>query len=214
MTISEESSPVTTFTASDVEILEREALYQRFLRIDKLTLRHKLYEGCWSEPIVRELFIRDQAVFVLLFDPLLDTVTLVEQFRVGALTDDKSPWLLELVAGMVEIGESNADVAIREAMEEAGAEILDLEPICQYHVSPGGSQEYVHVFCGKVDSALLGGIHGLPEEGENIKVVTLDREEAYRWVVNGRINNAATIIALQWLALNHSRIRDQWLAKE
>lgn len=202
------------FFAKDVEVLEKETVYKRFFRVDKLTLRHKLYEGGWSEPIVRELFIRDQAVFVLLFDPLRDTVTLVEQFRVGALTDEVSPWLLELVAGMVEAGESITDVAKREAVEEADAEILDLEPICQYHVSPGGSQEYVHVFCGKVDSSNLGGIHGLPEEGENIKVVTLDRQDAHRMIVNGTINNAATIIALQWLALNHSRIRQQWLTKD
>lgn len=209
----DQSSADTVFSVDDVEVLSRETVFKRFLRIDTLTLRHKLYEGGWNEPLVRELFVRDQAVFVLLFDPWLDTVTLVEQFRVGALNDGVSPWLLELVAGMLEAGESNTDVAKREAMEEAGAEILDLEPICQYHVSPGGSQEYVHVFCGKVDSSKLGGIHGLPEEGENIKVVVLDREDAYRLVVNGRINNAATIIALQWLALNHSRIREQWLTK-
>ncbi len=198
------------FTANDIDILERTTVYQRFFRVDQVKLRHKLYEGGWSEPLLRELFVRDDAVFVLLFDPAADKVILVEQFRIGAMDDARSPWLLELVAGMVESGETYTDVAKREAVEEAGAEILDLEPICQYHVSPGGSKEYVQLFCGRVDASHIGGIHGLAEEGENIKVITLDREHAYRAVLEGKINNAATIIALQWLQLNHRRIQTQW----
>lgn len=203
--------PENQFTSEDVDILEQATVYQRFFRIDKFTLRHKLFEGGWSQPIERELFIRDEAVFVLLYDPNRDRVALVEQFRIGALQDAVSPWLVELVAGMVEQGESTTEVAMREAQEEAGADILDLEPICQYHVSPGGSREYMHVFCGKVDASTLSGIHGLVDEGENIKVVTLDREQAYQAVVSGRINNAATIIAIQWLQLNLALIQDKWL---
>ncbi|MEH6650786.1 MAG: NUDIX domain-containing protein [Motiliproteus sp.] len=195
------------FDQTDVELLQRERAFDGFFKLDRLQLRHALFDGGWSEPITRELFVRDDAVCVLPYDPGADAVLLIEQFRVGALDDQRSPWLLELVAGIVEPGETPADVAHREADEEAGAKLLALEPICHYHVSPGGSNETIHLLCGLIDSRGLGGHYGLAHEGEDIRAMVVSREQAYRAVTDGTINNAATIMALQWLQLNHLRLQ-------
>lgn len=195
------------FDQGSVELLQRERAFDGFFKLDRLQLRHALFDGGWSEPITRELFVRDDAVCVLPYDPGADTVLLIEQFRVGALEDQRSPWLLELVAGIVEPGETPADVAHREADEEAGAKLLALASICSYHVSPGGSKEMIHLLCGLIDSCELGGHYGLAHEGEDIRAMVVSREQAYQAVCDGVINNAATIMALQWLQLNHQRLQ-------
>ncbi|MFT6914530.1 MAG: ADP-ribose pyrophosphatase [Motiliproteus sp.] len=200
----------STFSRDDVELLKRERVFDGFFKLDRVHLRHRRFEGGWSEPLVRELFIRDDAVCVLPYDPISDCVLLIEQFRVGALLDERSPWLFELVAGIVEPGESVTDVAHREMEEEAGAKLLALEPICRCHVSPGGSQEAIQLFCGLIQSEGLGGLHGLAHEGEDIRATVMSRQEAHQALLDGVINNAGTIMALQWLALNHRRLREQW----
>lgn len=169
-----------------------------------------MFDGGWSNPLTRELFIRDDAVCLLPYDPVRDQVLLIEQFRIGALQDARSPWLLELVAGIVEPGETVEQVAQREAQEEAGLAVQRLEPICCYHVSPGGSQEQIHLLCGQIDSYNQGGIFGLADEGEDIRALVVSREAAFAAVTEGRINNAATLIALQWLQLNHQRLKQTW----
>ena len=141
-----------TFTKTDMELLKRERVYDGFFKLDRLQLRHRLFDGGWSPPFSRELFVRDEVVCILPYDPVADTVLLIEQFRVGALDDDRSPWLMELIAGIVEPGETIEAVVHREADEEAGATLLALEPVCKTIVSPGGSQETAHIFCGRIDS--------------------------------------------------------------
>jgi ADP-ribose pyrophosphatase len=149
-------------------------------------------------------------VAVLPYDPLTGSVVLIEQFRAGAIDDADGPWLIESVAGVIETGESEADVALREAEEEAGCRITDLESISRYYVSPGGTTEHCSLFCGIVDSQGIGGVHGLPQEHEDIRVMVVDSSEAYAWVRDGKIRSSATIIALQWLELNETRIIEKY----
>ena len=195
------------YTRADVEITKTEVVYKGFFRMEKLHLRHKTFAGEWTPIFTREMFERGEAVCVLLFDPAADAVVLTEQFRPGALGDEHSPWLLELVAGMVEDGETYEDVARRESIEEANCSINELIPICRYWVSPGGTSERVQIFCALTNSLGLGGIHGLAEEHEDIRVHVLPTDEAFTLMNDGIINNAATIIALQWLQLNKQRLR-------
>lgn len=200
------------FSHDDVELIERELLYQGFFRLERLTLRHRLFAGGWSEPVRRELLVRRPAVALLPYDPQRDEVVLIEEFRVGALERGQpSPWLIELVAGITEEGEEIELTARREAREEAGLELLDLLPIADYLSSAGGSDERLHLFCGRVDSSKAGGIHGVDHESEDILVRAVPRATAYEWVEQGLIRNAATLVALQWLQLNQSRLREQWL---
>ncbi len=175
-------------------------------------LRHRLFDGRMSGIMTRELFERGRAAAVLPYDPVRDEVVLLEQFRVGALQAPGGPWLLEIVAGIIEEGESAEAVVHREAEEEAGCRLTALEFICDYHVSPGGTSERLSLFCGRVDAVGIGGLHGLADEHEDIRVSTAPFEQAYAWIRDGTIDSASPIIALQWLALNRDRLRAEWSA--
>lgn len=193
-----------TYQHNDVEIVSRERVFQGFFAVDKLTLKHKRFAGDWSPPFSRELFCRGRAVGVLLHDPARGQLVLVEQFRVGLLDNTRqSPWVLELVAGIIDDGESSQQVAAREVQEETGLQVNDLQFICEYYNSPGGSDECISVFYGQVDASLADGIHGLAEENEDIKVVVLPVADALAALQAGKINNAMAIIALQWFQLHY-----------
>jgi ADP-ribose pyrophosphatase len=197
-------------TPSTVEIVERESCYKGFYRLDRVRLRHELFAGGMSREISRELFVRHDAVCVLPYDPQRDEVVLIEQFRVGAMGKSANPWLVELVAGLIDKDEQPEEVAHREAQEEAGLVFAALWPMTKYFPSPGGSDEFVHLFLGRCDSTGAGGLHGLLEEAEDIRVKTWAFEDALQAVRDGRICNAASIIALQWLALNRDEVRGLW----
>lgn len=192
------------------EILARETAYQGFFRLERCRLRHELFGGGHSRPLTRELFQRGHAVGVLPYDPRRDEVVLIEQFRVGALEFPGGPWLLETVAGMIEPGETPEDVARREAREETGCELRELARIAHYLSSPGGSSEEVTVYCGHTDTAGLGGVHGNPEEGEDIRVLVIKLDQALQLLERGRIAAALPIIALQWLAAHRDALRRRW----
>ena len=147
---------------------------------------------------------------VLLFDPADNKIVLVRQFRIGAINDEASPWLLELVAGMVGNNEELEDVARRETQEESNCQIIELIKICDYYSSPGVSDEKVTLFCGKVDASNAGGIYRLAEENEDIEVVVMSYDDAQEALNSGAINNAMSIIALQWLAFNKKTLQDAW----
>lgn len=194
-----------------VEVESRTVCFQGFFRIEKFRLRHALFAGGISQTISRELFERGQAVAVLPYDPVLDRVVLIEQFRIGALHDPQGAWLTEIVAGMIAAGETPESVARREAQEEAGCVMEELMPICRFYPSPGGCSESIMLFCGRVEADSIGGIYGLADENEDIRVFTAGFVEAMAWIESGRINSAAPIMALQWLALNKNKVRKMWL---
>ena len=196
--------------ADGVELLGKSQRYSGFFRINGYRLRHRLFAGGWSGVIEREVFERGHAVGVLPYDPVADSIVLIEQFRIGALIAGMSPWLIEVVAGIIEEGEAPEEVARRETLEEAGLEIRALMPMCRYLVSPGGSSESVLLYCGRVDSRGAGGIHGLAEEHEDIRVDRVAYEEAMHLLEEGRVTNSVSLIALQWLALHRDRVRAAW----
>ena len=184
-------------------------LFEKYFRLDEYSITHELFGGGSSPVFTREIFERGVVVAVLPFDPQRGKVVLIEQFRAGAIDDADGPWLIECVAGVIDAGESEEQVALRESHEEAGCTISKLETISRYYVSPGGTTEHCSLFCGIVDSEGVGGIHGLPHEHEDIRVMVIDAVQAYAWVREGRIRSSASIIALQWLELNEARLRKQ-----
>ena len=191
-----------------VDIVDKSVAYDGFFKLERYQIRHSLFNGGMSEVISRELFERGHAVAVLPYDPQRDEVVLLEQFRIGALGRTKGPWLTEIVAGMIEPGESAREVAEREAMEEAGCRLLELIPILNYYVSPGGTSETIQLYCGRVDaSAVSEGIYGLQHEQEDIRVIKVSFDQAVAWLKSGRIDSAAPIIALQWLMMNREKLR-------
>jgi ADP-ribose pyrophosphatase len=195
----------------DYRILKHEIAYQGFFRMDRYQLEHQLYAGGWGSPLTRELFERGHAAAVLPYDPELDAVVFLEQFRIGALQAPGGPWLMEIVAGIIEPGELPEEVIGRECKEEAGLELGEAEFICDFLVSPGGTSERIALYCGRVDAAEAGGVHGLVEEGEDIRVTRVAYAEACELLTTGRLNSASVIMAMQWLMMNRERIRAEWV---
>lgn len=190
------------FDHDDVKIIKEETVYQGFFTMKKYRLQHQQFAGGMSREIDREILYRGTSVAVLLYDKDADKVVLIEQFRVGALEDPKTPWLLEIVAGMSEANELPEEVAIRETREEVGYSVGELIPICDFYPSPGGTSELCKIYLALIDSNEIDLSHESPEHDEDIRVHLLNRTVAYEKLATGAINNSAAIIALQWLELN------------
>ena len=194
-----------------VEVITQKLVYDGFFRIDAYTLRHHTYDGGWSPELRVELLERGQTAVVLPYDPERDSVVLIEQFRIGAYACGLEPWLTETIAGTREDGEPAEDTVHREADEEAGCVITKLEPIGTFLLSPGVCSEACAMFVGRVDSQGVGGIHGLAEEGEDIRVSVVAADEAMARVLGGEIPSVYGAIPMLWLGLNRERLRSQWL---
>lgn len=206
---------VLQYSIKDISISNLEVKYKGFFEINEYQFTHKLFSGKQSSSIKREVFERGDAVVVLPYDVKHDKVLLIEQFRPGAIRpcrvmENGTPWQLEFIAGMFGKNESPVEVAIREAKEEANIDINanNLTPIMQYLSSPGGMSECIHLYLALIDSKQVdaGSVHGLDEEGEDILLHLVGREEALSLLAQGKITNAATIIGLQWLALNYQTL--------
>ena len=208
--MTQKNQSIVTYGKNDVEIIARETLYSGFFSIDLYRFRHRLFNGEMSGEVRREIFERGHAAVLLPFDPVRDEVVLVEQIRIAAYDASESPWLMEMVAGMIEEGESPEDVARREAVEEAGLDVRRVKPMLSYLASPGGTSERLTILVGEVDASTAQGIHGLADENEDIRVHVVSREQAYQWVEEGKIDNAASVIALQWLQLHYQALRNEW----
>jgi len=193
-----------------LEILARDTAYDGFLRVDRYRLRHSLYAGGWSRELVRERVERLRAAAILLYDPDLDQVVMVEQFRIGAHEAGEGAWLLEIVGGYVPPEELPEAVARREAVEEAGCAVGEIEPIGEFYLSPGTSVERISLYCGRVRAPAGGAVHGLDHEGEDIRVEVLPADAAIAELFSGRVNSTTAIVALQWLAAHRAGLRARW----
>jgi ADP-ribose pyrophosphatase len=198
------------FAAKDVEIHGERTVFHGFFTMKSYQFRHRLFQGGWSDLVTREIFERGDAVVVLPFNPHTDEVVLIEQFRFGAMRSSATPWLLEAVAGMFGPDEQPEQVARREAAEEAGLSLGRMIPLLSYLSSPGGTTERIHLYLGELTGPVETGVFGLAEEHEDIKVHVMQRQQAVDLLNAGKIDNAATVIALQWLSLQLESVRQQW----
>lgn len=205
-------------TRDDVDVIDQSTAFQGYFRIDRYRLRHRLFEGGWSAEMTREVFERGHAVALLPFDADMDAIVFIEQFRVGAFAAlaspwfdaDASPWLVECIAGIIDAGETPEEVARREALEEADCAIQELIPMNRYLVSPGGTSQSIFSFCGRVDASAVGGVHGLSQENENIRVLVVPVREALAWLDRGCIVDAMTLLAMQWFRVHHAELKRRW----
>lgn len=203
-------TPPRHFTRDDVEIIQRETCYRGFLQLDKLHFKHRLFSGAMSGVVQREVMKRKNAVAVLPWDPVRDEVVLIQQLRIAVMDSGVNPWQLEIIAGMIEQDEQQEAVARRESKEEAGIMLGDIHKVLSYFSSPGALNERITVFIAEVDATQASGVHGLAEENEDILVLVMSRQHAFELLEQGRIDNAASVIALQWLALNFTELKAEW----
>jgi len=192
-------------------VISKKLLYSGFFKLSRFELKHDLFEGGQSPVLTRELLDRYHAAAVLPYDPVRDELVLIEQFRIGAGEDPSGPWLIEIIAGLREPDESAEQLIHREAKEEAGCTVSEIIPVHHYYSSPGSSNEQIQIYFARTDTAGLGGVHGIDEEGEDIRVHVVSSDTAFDWLDQGRIDSALPIIALQWFRLNRDNIRRQWL---
>ena len=192
-------------------IVSNKLLYRGFFKLYRFELKHDLFEGGESPVLTRELLDRYHAAAVLPYDPVRDELVLIEQFRIGAAEDASGPWVMEIIAGLIEPAETAEQLVHREAMEEAGCIISDVIPVHHYYSSPGSSNEKIQIYFARTETEGLGGVHGIDEEGEDIRVHVVSSDTAFDWLDQGRIDSALPIIALQWFRLNREKIRSQWL---
>lgn len=184
----------------------KDKLYQGFFSMVRYRFSHSLFAGGESPVLDREVLLRGAAAAVLIWDPARDEFLLVEQIRPGAFAEQDGPWLTEVVAGMVGVDEEPEQVVRREALEEADVVLTDVVPMLRYLPSPGGSDESLHLYLGKADLQNAGGLHGLAEEGEDIRAFTVPTQTALDWLESGKINNSMTVIALQWWQLHRTEL--------
>ncbi|MCK8046794.1 ADP-ribose diphosphatase [Shewanella sp. 1CM18E] len=199
----------STFNRDDVELLSKKNLYKGFFKMEEYRFKHRLFAGGWSDVVTREVFERGHAVVVLPYDPVTDQVVLIEQIRIPVLETAVTPWMFELVAGMIDKGQTSIDVAHRELQEETGLSAKSVTKVNEYFSSPGGTSERFDFYWAEIDAADANGLHGLDAEDEDIRVHVLSREAAYQMVVDGKIDNASTVIGVLWLQLNYQNIVKQ-----
>ena len=190
-----------SYSASDVTIESREFLFRGFIQVEKVSFRHRLFNQPDYSPVIqRELIHRPEAAGVLLYNDQQQRFALIEQFRVGALNDTDSAWQLEIIAGVLDGNEAPEDCIRRESLEESGCEIHQLQHLFSFYPSAGACSEFFHLYAAEVELPKMGGIFGMPDEGENIQLHLFDYSELGTLLKNGRLRNAPVIMALQWLA--------------
>lgn len=197
-----------------IEIIRKKNLYKKFFCADEYVFRIPKYNGEMSREFTREVLDRGTAAGILLYDPKLDKIVIVEQFRCGAYLNGDYPWIMECVAGINDRkGEDLKDVVIREAFEEAGAKIADKNDIVEmltYYTSPGGTTETITLYCAKVDSTTLPEFAGLDCECEDIKIKAIDYDQCVQYLNENKFNNGLMIISMQWLMIHKTELLKKW----
>jgi nudix-type nucleoside diphosphatase (YffH/AdpP family) len=189
-----------------VEVLSRRRLFDDFFKVDEAMVRFERFDGTMSEVVRRLVFERGDSAAVLVVHAERRTVCLAQQFRYPA-HDKGGGWLADVVAGMIEEGDTPEETARRETLEEAGFEVTAIEPIATFFVSPGGTSERIFLFCAVVTEGTrrtAGG--GVASEHEDIHILEWPIEAFLAKVGAGEIQDAKTLIAGYWLKDNLARL--------
>lgn len=189
-----------SYDKNELKISQSELLYKGFIQVEKLSLSHRLFNKTSFTPIIqRELIHRPEAAGVLLYNDTQQKFALIEQFRIGAIYDPISPWQLEIIAGVLDGDESPETCIRRESLEESGCQVNELQHLFTFYPSAGACSEVFHLYSAEVELPDEGGIFGMPDESENIKLHILTYQDLAILLNNGRLKNAPVIMALQWL---------------
>lgn len=197
-------------TIADVDYrLKPDDAYEGFFQLRPFSLRYRKFDGGWSARLDRECFVAWDVALVLPYDPVADTVLLIEQLRFGPIhRGDPAPWVLEAVAGVVDAGETPEEAARRETLEEAGVAPSQLLRAPTGYASPGYSTEFYHCFIGLSDLGTGGtGAGGLDEENEDIRTHVVPFSRAMELVTSGEINAMPLAMLLCWLATQRDALR-------
>lgn len=187
-----------------VEILQEAEIFKKAIfRLKEAKLKHERHDGSMSDTITRLSLERGDAVAIVAHNPVRKTVLLIEQFRYPAYKpNERDGWLLEVPAGMIDPHEDSKEAIRREVEEEIGYQVDRVQHIATFFLSPGGSSERIILYYARIDAddkRAAGG--GLAEEGEDIRTIEMPIVEAIRKIATGEIQDAKTIIGIQWMQI-------------
>lgn len=187
------------------KILNKINLYSGFFSLNRFEFIHQKHDGKWTGKIQREIFSGAHVSTLLPYDPVRKEFVLIQQFRAGTLSRYDDDYLFEIVAGIIDEGESAEDTAKRECLEETGCEVNNIMPIQGYFPAPGSSESYYHLFLGEINGFDGERIKGLESENENILVKSFKVDHVRQMLRNNQITNGLTLIALQWFFLEYNK---------
>tara|TARA_B100000963_G_C22402037_1_gene569296 strand:- start:47 stop:628 length:582 start_codon:yes stop_codon:yes gene_type:complete len=190
---------------SKFEIINKKNIHNGFFKMNEYILKYKKYDGSWSKEVKREIFGGAMVSAVLPYDPVKREIVLIQQFRPGTIAKEFNNYLYEIVAGIIDSGETAEDAAKRECLEETGCKIKKITPIQGYFPAPGSSESFYHLFLGEIDTFEGERVMGLESENEDILVRSYKLSDVKEMMEKGEILNGLTLIALQWFFLNISK---------
>ena len=193
---------------TNIQIKDLKREYLGFFALNQVDLKYPFFDNSTSGVKSRTILMGSEASLILPYDPILDKVLLVEQFRIGPFCrGDKAPWVYEPVAGMIEFGEKPEDAAKREVFEEAGIQVTKLVKINSGYPNPGEATTYFYNYIGIVDlSDYSPGIYGVRDEGEDIRTHVCDFKEVFNWSISNKLRVLPLNTMVLWLALNKLKL--------
>ena len=194
-----------------------ETVWKRRTQLNVVQFRNRRFDGTLSAVRTWEVWLRGHAVGVLPYDPVLDRLVMIEQFRYPALLAGVEPVMLEVPGGFTDAEETEEQTAAREMQEEMGLTPDRLHRVGQFVLTAGGSDESVTIFAGRVvtpaaDAEGVAGFGGLASENEDIRIRVLDAQAAIENALAGRYPNSITSLALLWFASKRDWLRQEWRA--
>lgn len=172
-------------------------------KLDKVDFEFQTKNGNWQNQS-RECYDRGDGAAILLYNPTKKTVILTKQFRMPSyLNGNSGGMMIEVCAGMLDKDHPEACI-IKEVEEETGFEISNPKKVFELFSTPGAVTEKIHYFVAEYNDAMKisdGG--GLEAEHEEIEVLEINFETAMAMVSNGEINDAKTVVLLQYAKLNN-----------
>jgi ADP-ribose pyrophosphatase len=199
----------------DAIVISQTRAWSGRFAVDVIRFRHRRFDGTMSEPRAWELWRRGRAVALVPYDPVTDSVVLIEQFRLPALAAGIDPVLVELPAGLIEDGEDPEAAMDRELHEEMRLQADHLRHIGAFLLTAGGSDELLELYAGRVTAPAAGpdgivGLAGAEAEGEDIRTRVWPADKAIAQALEGKFANSVTTIGLLWLAAKRDTLREEW----
>jgi len=180
-------------------------LFDDFFKVDELLVTHRQIDGTMSAMQRRLVFERGDSIAVLLLNSQRNAVVLVDQFKAPAMIarrrDDPAStdgWMVETLAGAIDVDETPEAAAIRETLEETGFRIRQPRLIARFFSSPGGTSERIFLYFAEVqDEDRVGAGGGIADEDINVLQIPLD--ELFDWLAKGLIEDPKLLVAAYWL---------------
>jgi nudix-type nucleoside diphosphatase (YffH/AdpP family) len=180
-----------------IKNIKKEVLSDNWYTLNKFTFDYQREDGLWEEQ-KREVYDCGDAAAILLIHKKEKLVVLTRQFRMPTYQNaHKSGMLIEVCAGLLD-GDSPEVCIKKEVLEETGYKIERVSKVFESFMVPGTVMQKIHFFIGYIDDAVIvneGG--GAEDETENIELLNLPFETAFKMIASGEIIDGKSIMLLQ-----------------